>query len=50
MKALVLSGGGSKGAYQVGALQYLMRDLRRDYEIVCGVGIRVPRRHIDSCV
>jgi alanine racemase len=20
------------------------------YEIVCGVGIRVPRRHIDSCV
>jgi NTE family protein len=39
VRALVLSGGGSKGAYQVGALQHLLVDQRRDYQIVCGVSV-----------
>jgi len=37
MNALVLSGGGSKGAYAVGALQHLLIDLNRKYDILCGV-------------
>lgn len=39
MKALVLSGGGSKGAYQVGALLYLLglKDIK--YDILCGVSV-----------
>ena len=39
MKALVLSGGGSKGAYQVGVLQRWMEEERRDYELLCGVSV-----------
>jgi NTE family protein len=39
MRALVLSGGGSKGAYQVGALQHLMGDLKISYDILCGVSV-----------
>src|SRR5271170_3177108 len=39
MKALVLSGGGSKGAYQVGALKYLLGELENKYEILCGVSV-----------
>src|SRR5216683_2914720 len=39
MKALVLSGGGSKGAYEVGALQYLLVDAKMQYEILCGVSV-----------
>lgn len=35
MKALVLSGGGSKGAWQVGAMEALYRD----YDIICGVSV-----------
>ena len=37
MRALVLSGGGSKASYQCGALQYLLRDLKIEYDIFCGV-------------
>lgn len=37
MKALVLSGGAARGAYQVGVLKRLMFDEQRDYEILCGV-------------
>lgn len=39
MRALVLSGGGCKGAYQVGALQAIMAEPDRDYEILCGVSV-----------
>lgn len=39
MRALVLSGGGSKGAYQVGALQYLIGELKISYDILCGVSV-----------
>lgn len=38
MRALVLSGGGAKGAYQVGALERLVQD-GNDYDVVCGVSI-----------
>ncbi len=39
MKALVLSGGGSKGAFQVGALLHLINNLNRSYDIICGVSV-----------
>lgn len=39
MRALVLSGGGSKGAYEVGAVQYLYQALGRSYDIICGVSV-----------
>lgn len=38
-RALVLSGGGGKGAYQAGALLHLMGAKKRRYEIVCGTSI-----------
>jgi NTE family protein len=39
MRALVLSGGGSKGAYQVGALKYMMGELKTVYDAFCGVSV-----------
>lgn len=39
MRALVLSGGGVKGAYQVGALEYLVKEKKRDYDIICGISV-----------
>lgn len=39
MRALVLSGGGVKGAYQIGALHRLLIDEQRDYDILCGVSV-----------
>jgi NTE family protein len=39
MRALVLSGGGGKGAYQAGALRHLIMDLGRQYDILCGVSV-----------
>lgn len=36
MKALVISGGGSKGAFAGGVAQYLMKDLGRDYDMFLG--------------
>lgn len=39
MRALVMSGGGVKGAFQLGVLKHWMHDLQRDYEIVCGVSV-----------
>ena len=36
MKALVISGGGSKGAFAGGVAQYLIEELRRDYDIFVG--------------
>ena len=37
MKALVLSGGGVKGAHSVGMLRYILGDLKVNYDIFCGV-------------
>jgi NTE family protein len=39
MKALVLSGGGARGCFQVGALDYLIREKNLDFDIVCGVSV-----------
>lgn len=39
MKALVLSGGGSKGAYQAGALKYILGEQKVNYDIFCGVSV-----------
>ncbi|MFH4966334.1 patatin-like phospholipase family protein [Gaetbulibacter sp. M235] len=36
MKALVISGGGSKGAFAGGVAQYLIQELKRDYELYLG--------------
>lgn len=39
MRALVLSGGGSKGSYQVGALRYILGEKRVKYDAFCGVSV-----------
>lgn len=39
MKALVLSGGAVKGAYQVGVLKKWMFENQSDYDIMCGVSV-----------
>ena len=39
MRALVLSGGGTHGAYQVGVLKHLLGDLKTHYDIVTGVSV-----------
>ena len=39
MKALVLSGGGTHGAYQVGVLKRLLVDEENHYDIVAGVSV-----------
>jgi NTE family protein len=39
MRALVLSGGSFKGAYQAGAIKHLLGDLKRDYGRFCGVSV-----------
>ncbi|MCX2682010.1 patatin-like phospholipase family protein [Galbibacter sp. EGI 63066] len=36
MKALVISGGGSKGAFAGGVAQYLIEELKRDYDLFLG--------------
>ena len=36
MKALVISGGGSKGAFAGGVAQYLIQDLKHDYDLYLG--------------
>lgn len=38
-RALVLSGGGAKGAYQLGVLRKWMLEEGRDYDILCGVSV-----------
>ena len=37
MKALVISGGGSKGAFAGGVAQYLIQELKRDYQLYIGI-------------
>jgi len=39
MKALVLSGGGAKGAYQVGALKRWMGEQKKEYDAICGISV-----------
>lgn len=39
IKALVLSGGGAKGAYQVGVLKHLLFEQENKYDIICGVSV-----------
>jgi len=39
MRALVLTGGGSKGAFQVGALKYIMQNRKLDFDIISGVSV-----------
>lgn len=39
MRALVLSGGGSKGAYQAGALQHIIGESNVVYDLFCGVSV-----------
>jgi len=36
MRALVISGGGSKGAFAGGVAQYLIEEDKREYDILCG--------------
>ena len=38
-RALVLSGGGSFGAFQVGVLKHLMGDLNLKYKVYCGISV-----------
>jgi NTE family protein len=38
-RALVLSGGGSKGAFEVGVLQRLMGEEEIDYDLLCGISV-----------
>jgi len=39
MRALVLSGGSGKGAYQCGSLRYLLGELRVKYSVYCGISV-----------
>jgi NTE family protein len=36
-KALVLSGGGAKGSFELGVVDYLVNDLKMDFQVICGV-------------
>jgi len=38
-KALVLTGGGVKGAFQVGALYHLLVDLGKEFDIITGISV-----------
>ncbi|MCK4533222.1 patatin-like phospholipase family protein [bacterium] len=37
--ALVLSGGGAKGSFQIGVLDYLLNEKKMDFDIICGVSV-----------
>ncbi len=39
MRALVLSGGGAKGAYEAGLISSLVHEYREDFDIFCGTSI-----------
>lgn len=39
MKALVLGGGGAKGAFQVGVLKHLLCNLKKKYDIITGISV-----------
>lgn len=51
MKALVISGGGSKGAFAGGVAEYLIREEKQDYKILLGTStgsLLVPSLAIDD--
>ncbi len=51
MRALVISGGGSKGAFAGGVAEYLIRNKKRHYDIFVGTStgsLLVPQLSIDS--
>lgn len=37
--ALVLSGGGAKGSFQIGVLEHLIKRKKIDFEIICGISV-----------
>ncbi len=39
IRALVLSGGGGKGAFEVGALQYLIQQRQLEFDLFCGTSV-----------
>ena len=39
MRALVLSGGGAKGAYEAGLISTLIHEYHEDFDIICGTSI-----------
>ena len=39
MNGLVISAGGSKGAHSIGAIRYLLSDLKINFQIMCGVSV-----------
>lgn len=52
MKALVISGGGSKGAFAGGVAQYLIEDLKRNYDLFLGTStgsLLVPHLALSKC-
>ena len=38
-RALVLSGGGAKGSFQIGVMEELILNRGLDFEILCGVSV-----------
>jgi len=36
-RALVLSGGGAKGSFELGVVDYLVNDLQMEFDVICGV-------------
>jgi NTE family protein len=38
-RALVMSGGGAKGAFELGAIDYLVNDRKLDFDVVAGVSV-----------
>lgn len=52
MKALVISGGGSKGAFAGGVAQYLIEDKKREYDLFLGTStgsLLIPHLALHKC-
>ena len=43
MRALVISGGGSKGAFAGGVAQYLLEEKKKEYDLFIGTSTGVER-------
>ena len=39
VNALVMSGGGARGAFELGVLDYLIRDKGLDFQVITGVSV-----------
>ena len=48
MRALVISGGGSKGAFAGGIAQYLMEEEKRCYDLFLGTSTVISKLPFDS--